>query len=272
MAKPATPSVIVSMGNVESAGHTAVTLVKKATESAPERPGFWPEVGDFFSDVGEGPVDGGMTVLTDLASFGNAMIQHPGDSVALLGGIALPGSAPAVKGSALPWTPQASVLSLEYRSTLSPLPGLPRASAWQVPAPRTLPGTPQATPRSNLYRGTAKGVASAAPNSGKRPSSLITVSSTKGHRWSRSEQSASGGRSENGTLYKANPESGKVSNYTTYDSEGRPLKRVNLEGDSHGGVETAHVVEYMHNPHPKTGEIFVRPSRKARAAFPWEIP
>lgn len=78
-------------GNVESAGHTAVTLVKKATESAPERPGFWSKVGDFFSDVGEGLVDGGKTVVTDLASFGNAMIQHPGDSAAMLGGMLLTG-------------------------------------------------------------------------------------------------------------------------------------------------------------------------------------
>ncbi|WP_234341288.1 polymorphic toxin type 24 domain-containing protein [Streptomyces sp. NRRL S-1813] len=80
------------------------------------------------------------------------------------------------------------------------------------------------------------------------------------------------GGPENGTLYKTNPETGKVSNYTTYDSEGRPLKRVNLEGDSHGGVETPHVVEYTHNANPKTGEVFVRPSRSVRAAFPWEIP
>ncbi|MER7984206.1 putative T7SS-secreted protein [Streptomyces noursei] len=35
--------------NAKSAGHTATTLVKKATESAPERPGFWSKVGDFFS-------------------------------------------------------------------------------------------------------------------------------------------------------------------------------------------------------------------------------
>ncbi|MFG2552801.1 hypothetical protein [Streptomyces sp. NPDC048581] len=64
--------------------------MKKATEPAPERPGFWSAVGDFFSDAGEGLVDGGKTVVNDLASFGNAMIQHLGDSAGGEGlGIAL---------------------------------------------------------------------------------------------------------------------------------------------------------------------------------------
>ncbi|WP_234341290.1 putative T7SS-secreted protein [Streptomyces sp. NRRL S-1813] len=60
-------------GNVKDAGNTAARLVRKATGSATERPGFWSEVGDFFSDVGEGLVDGSIDVLTGLASFGNAI-------------------------------------------------------------------------------------------------------------------------------------------------------------------------------------------------------
>ena len=76
---------------METAGHTAAALVRKATESAPERPGFWSKVGDFLGDVGDGLVDGGKTVVNDLASFGNAMIQHPGDSAAMLGGMLLAG-------------------------------------------------------------------------------------------------------------------------------------------------------------------------------------
>lgn len=50
------------------------------------------------------------------------------------------------------------------------------------------------------------------------------------------------------------------------------MKRVDLEGRAHGGVETPHVVEYVRNTNPKTGEVFVRPSKEVRAAFPWEIP
>ncbi|WP_405526645.1 polymorphic toxin type 24 domain-containing protein [Streptomyces canus] len=47
---------------------------------------------------------------------------------------------------------------------------------------------------------------------------------------------------------------------------------MDLEGRPHGGVDTPHVVEYVRNTNPKTGEVFVRPSNDVRAAFPWEIP
>ncbi|MFJ9154623.1 polymorphic toxin type 24 domain-containing protein [Streptomyces sp. NPDC102270] len=73
-------------------------------------------------------------------------------------------------------------------------------------------------------------------------------------------------------FYKTDPQTGKVTNYTTYDSEGRAVKRVDLEGRPHGGVDTPHVVEYERNTNPKTGQVFVRPSNEVRAAFPWEIP
>jgi hypothetical protein len=77
---------------------------------------------------------------------------------------------------------------------------------------------------------------------------------------------------KNGTLYKKDPETGNVTSYATYDANGNPLKRVDLEGKPHGGVDTPHVVEYQHNTNPKTGEVFVRPGRKARTAFPYEVP
>lgn len=77
---------------------------------------------------------------------------------------------------------------------------------------------------------------------------------------------------KNGTMYKTDPQTGEVTSYSTYDSEGRALKRVDLEGASHNGVETPHVVEMVHNTNPKTGQVFVGESKDVRTAFPWEIP
>jgi hypothetical protein len=74
----------------------------------------------------------------------------------------------------------------------------------------------------------------------------------------------------NGVLYKVDPKTGKVTNYTTYDSNGRALKRVDLDGRPHGGIDTPHVVEYVHNKNLKTGEVFVRQSNQVRKTFPWE--
>ncbi|AZS71589.1 hypothetical protein DDE74_12050 [Streptomyces lydicus] len=259
-------------GNVQSAGQTAARLVRKATESAPERPGFWSEVGDFFSDVGEGLVDGGKDVLTGLASFGNAMIQHPGDTAAMLGGTLLAGVSAGGEG-----------LGIALDATgVGAVAGVPLGAVSAVGI---------ATGVGLAVAGAADLAQHAANDSAVEP--LKRNSEGPGASGSEQQQASelikngqhykgTGGRAGNnlpveggpkdGTLYKTNPETGKVSNYTTYDSEGRPLKRVDLEGDSHGGVETPHVVEYSHNTNPKTGEVFVRPSRSVRAAFPWEIP
>ena len=75
-----------------------------------------------------------------------------------------------------------------------------------------------------------------------------------------------------GTLYKRDPQSGDITNYTVYDADGNAVKRVDLAGRPHGGVPTPHVVEYDTNVNPNTGEVFVRQQRHVRPATPDEIP
>jgi hypothetical protein len=61
-------------------------------------------------------------------------------------------------------------------------------------------------------------------------------------------------------------EEGQVTHYQVYGPDGLPVKRVNLVGRPHGGVPTPHVVEYRHDVNPATGETYVSPNRRARAA------
>jgi len=259
-------------GNVDTAGHTAAALVKKATESAPERPGFWSKVGDFLGDVGDGLVDGGKTVVNDLASFGNAMIQHPGDSAAMLGGMLLTGVSAGGEGLgvALDATGVGAVagVPLNAVSAAGIATGVGLAGAGAVDLAQHAGNDSRVEPLKMNSEG------SGASGSSQQPASDLI----KGGQ----QYKGTGGRGGNnlpvengpkdGTLYKTDPQTGKVTNYTTYDSEGNAVKRVDLEGRAHAGVETPHVVEYVRNTNPKTGEVFVRPSKDVRAAFPWEIP
>lgn len=259
-------------GNVESAGSTAAAQVKKATESAPERPGFWSEVGDFFSDVGEGLVNGGKTVVNDLASFGNAMIEHPGDSAAMLGGMLLAGVSAGGEGLgvALDATGVGAVagVPLNVVSAAGIATGVGLAGAGAAGLAQHASSDSAVEPLQMNSEGSGAG-----GSSQQEASQLIKNGQ---------QYKGTGGRAGNnlpvengpkdGTLYKTDPQTGKVTNYTTYDSEGRAVKRVDLEGRPHGGVDTPHVVEYVRNTNPKTGEVFTRPSKEVRAAFPWEIP
>ncbi|EDY60832.1 MULTISPECIES: putative T7SS-secreted protein [Streptomyces] len=259
-------------GNVNTAGHTAAALVRKATESAPERPGFWSKVGDVLGDVGEGLLNGGKTVVNDLASFGNAMVQHPGDSAAMLGGMLLAGVSAGGEGLgvALDATGVGAIagVPLNVVSAAGITAGVGLAGAGAVDLAQHATSDSQVEPLRMNSEGSGTG------GSTQQPASDLIKNGQ--------QYKGTGGRAGNnlpvengpkdGTLYKTDPQTGKVTNYTTYDSEGRAVKRVDLEGRPHGGVDTPHVVEYERNTNPKTGQVFVRPSNEVRAAFPWEIP
>jgi hypothetical protein len=64
---------------LKDAGDIAAAKVGAARDKAPEKPGFWSKAGDFFSDVGADLENAGGHVVNGLASFGNAMVHHPGD-------------------------------------------------------------------------------------------------------------------------------------------------------------------------------------------------
>ncbi|MFG2530093.1 putative T7SS-secreted protein [Streptomyces sp. NPDC048516] len=91
----------------DTAGQTAAILVGQARDLAPPEPGFWSELGDdigsFLSDAGHVAKEVGETLLTDLASVGNAMLQDPGSVGQALGGIGLAtlGAGGEVAGAAL---------------------------------------------------------------------------------------------------------------------------------------------------------------------------
>ncbi|MFD7918150.1 putative T7SS-secreted protein [Streptomyces sp. NPDC059740] len=74
---------------LESAGSVAARAIGKARDQAPPKPGFLSRVGDFFSGVGHFAADVGTTVLEDVASFGNAALNHPGEAAAAGGGMLL---------------------------------------------------------------------------------------------------------------------------------------------------------------------------------------
>jgi hypothetical protein len=80
-------------GQLDSAGKTAAAAVGKARDLAPAKPGFWSDLGDdlgsFFSSAGHVAKEVGETVLTDLASVGNAMVQDPGSVLEVAGGLGL---------------------------------------------------------------------------------------------------------------------------------------------------------------------------------------
>lgn len=73
-----------------AAGETAA-IIGRARDQAPQKPGFWSEVGGFLEGALHGAENVGADVLNGAASFGNAMINHPGDTGTMLGGALLMG-------------------------------------------------------------------------------------------------------------------------------------------------------------------------------------
>lgn len=64
---------------------------------------------------------------------------------------------------------------------------------------------------------------------------------------------------------------GRITNYQVYGADGLPVKRVDVVGKSHGGVDTPHVVEFEKHVNPTTGEVFVRPNSTVRPATSEEL-
>jgi hypothetical protein len=100
---PAAAQTLASArGQLDSAGSAAASAVTKAADLAPPQPGFWSQVGSFFSGLGHDATSAGGDILhaaetagadtvDALASFGNAALNDPGGVAATVGGAALAG-------------------------------------------------------------------------------------------------------------------------------------------------------------------------------------
>ena len=64
---------------------------------------------------------------------------------------------------------------------------------------------------------------------------------------------------------------GTVTSYQTYDANGFPIKRVDVTGKSHAGIDTPHVQPFTQWVDPETGAIYVNKG-EVRPALPEEIP
>jgi hypothetical protein len=73
----------------------------------------------------------------------------------------------------------------------------------------------------------------------------------------------------NGILYRTGV-NGEMTNYSVYDEDGIILRRVDLVGESHKGVDTPHVQEYLRNePH---GRVYPYQADIARPTGPEDLP
>jgi uncharacterized protein YukE len=99
---------------LDSAGDKAATAAGQARDKAPEKPGFWSKVGDFFEDVGAGLANTGGHLLNGLASLGNAMTHHPGEfwTAAAGAGLMVAGAAGDAAGGLLDLTVVGGVIGV----------------------------------------------------------------------------------------------------------------------------------------------------------------
>lgn len=74
----------------------------------------------------------------------------------------------------------------------------------------------------------------------------------------------------NQILYRANEKG--ITSYQVFSAKGNPTMRVDLQGASHGGVDTPHVHDFTANTNPETGQTFYSESKTPRPATASEIP
>jgi hypothetical protein len=79
----------------------ASQVVGRAAGEAPPEPGFWSQVGSFFSGAARGAGHVGADIADSLASFGNAMINNPLATAEAVGGAALAGISAGGEGLGL---------------------------------------------------------------------------------------------------------------------------------------------------------------------------
>jgi hypothetical protein len=80
-----------AQAKVASAAGTAAGIIGQARDKAPQKPGLWSDVGGFLEGAWHATEGAGADVINGVASFGNAMIQNPGDTGTMLGGALLMG-------------------------------------------------------------------------------------------------------------------------------------------------------------------------------------
>jgi hypothetical protein len=76
-------------GDLENAGDEVAKVIGAERDKAPEKPSFWSKVKHVASDVGAALENAGGHVVNTLASTGNAMIHHPGDTALVVAGALL---------------------------------------------------------------------------------------------------------------------------------------------------------------------------------------
>lgn len=88
-------------GEVASAASAASATVGRARDQAPPEPGFWSDIGSFFSGLGHDIEHLGADAVDALASLGNAMIHNPLADLGGVGGTALAGVSLLGEGTGL---------------------------------------------------------------------------------------------------------------------------------------------------------------------------
>jgi hypothetical protein len=90
-----------TVGELTAAAGTATAAVGKARDQAPQKPGFWSKVADFFEGLGHDAEKVGAAAVDDLASVGNAVISNPLADLGMVAGVTLAGVSAIGDGAGL---------------------------------------------------------------------------------------------------------------------------------------------------------------------------